>query len=86
MDEPDGEGDEMVSDVEDEIERKLKEEFPVEEQRETPKNEETEEEASERLEMEIEGRFLTDENSLTPVMVQNTKTQNPVKIFNCQMS
>lgn len=37
-------------------------------------NEETEEAASERLEMEIEERFVTDENSLS-VTVQKHKTQ-----------
>lgn len=53
----------------------LEEEFPLEEDNEGTQNEETEEAASERLEMEIEERFLTDENSLVPVTVQKHKTQ-----------
>lgn len=52
----------------------LEDEFPLEEDNEDMENEETEQAASERLEMEIEERFVTDENILGPVTVQRHKT------------
>lgn len=69
------EEDEAVGNIEDEIEATLEEEFPLEEDDEDRENEETEEAASDRLEMEISERYVTDENSLTTVMVQRHKTQ-----------
>lgn len=48
----------------------LEDEFPPEEDNEDLENEETEEAATERLEMEIEERFVTDENNLGSVTVQ----------------
>ncbi|XP_065820230.1 adenylate kinase 9 [Labrus bergylta] len=64
--EDDGE-DEAGGNIEDEIKAMLEEEFPLEEDNEDTENEETEEAASERLEIEIEERFLTDENGFITV-------------------
>ncbi|XP_034555304.1 adenylate kinase 9 isoform X2 [Notolabrus celidotus] len=65
--EEDGEEDEAVNNMEDEIEATLEEEFPPEEDNESMKNMETEEAASEELEMKIEERFVMDENGLITV-------------------
>lgn len=46
----------------------LEQEFPLEEDKED-ENEETEDTAIERLEMEIEERFVTDENNLITLTV-----------------
>uniref|UniRef100_A0A3Q3G287 Adenylate kinase 9 n=1 Tax=Labrus bergylta TaxID=56723 RepID=A0A3Q3G287_9LABR len=64
--EDDGE-DEAGGNIEDEIKAMLEEEFPLEDDNEDTENEETEEAASERLEIEIEERFLTDENGFITV-------------------
>ncbi|KAE8286847.1 Adenylate kinase 9 [Larimichthys crocea] len=65
--EEDDEEDEAAGNIEDEIESMLEDEFPPEEDNEDLENEETEEAATERLEMEIEERFVTDENNLGSV-------------------
>lgn len=48
----------------------LEEEFPPEEENDDMESEETEQAATERLEMEIEERFVTDDNNLVTVTVQ----------------
>lgn len=53
-----------------EIEAMLEQEFPLEEDKEDVENEDTEDTATERLEMEIEERFVTDENNLGTLTVQ----------------
>lgn len=52
----------------------LEEEFPLEEENDDMESEETEEAATERLEMEIEERFVTDENNLVTMTVQRPTT------------
>ncbi|XP_074541277.1 adenylate kinase 9 [Halichoeres trimaculatus] len=61
------EEDEAVGNTEDDIEAMLEEEFPPEEDDEDLDTFETEEAASERMEIEIEERFVADENSLATV-------------------
>uniref|UniRef100_A0A8D3BXV2 Adenylate kinase 9 n=1 Tax=Scophthalmus maximus TaxID=52904 RepID=A0A8D3BXV2_SCOMX len=60
-DEEDGED---ADNIEAEIEAMLEEEFPLEEDDVHAENEETEDAAIERLEMEIQERFVTDENNI----------------------
>ncbi|XP_047429649.1 adenylate kinase 9 [Mugil cephalus] len=62
------EEEETATNIEDEIEAMLEEEFPLEEDHEDMENEENDEAAAERLEVEIEERFVTDENNLAAVM------------------
>ncbi|XP_058469998.1 adenylate kinase 9 [Solea solea] len=66
-DEEDNEEEEVTDNIEEEIEAILEDEFPLEEDNEDAKSEETEDAATERLEMEIEERFVSDENSLAIV-------------------
>ncbi|XP_035472613.2 adenylate kinase 9 isoform X1 [Scophthalmus maximus] len=63
-DEEDGED---ADNIEAEIEAMLEEEFPLEEDDVHAENEETEDAAIERLEMEIQERFVTDENNIVTV-------------------
>ncbi|XP_070781653.1 adenylate kinase 9 [Enoplosus armatus] len=65
--EEDDEVNEAAGNIEDEIEAMLEEGLPLEEDHKDTDTE-TEVEASERLEMEIEERFVKDENSLVTVM------------------
>lgn len=67
--EDDHEEEAVVENIEEEIEAMLEEEFALKEEDEETENEETEEAATERLEMEIEERFVSDENNLTTVTV-----------------
>lgn len=55
--------------MKEEIEAMLEDEFPPEEDPEDILNREHEEAAIQRLEMDIEERFMTDENNLALVMV-----------------
>lgn len=69
-----------MDNTDDDIEAMLEVEFPPEDNNEDIENLETEEAASERLEVEIEERYLTDENGLITVTVQkykNTKHSDP---------
>ncbi|XP_028252479.1 adenylate kinase 9 isoform X2 [Parambassis ranga] len=61
------EEDEAVDNTEDKIQAKLEEEFPLEEDTLDIENGETEDAATERLEIEIEERFVTDNNHLVTV-------------------
>ncbi|XP_029352962.1 adenylate kinase 9 [Echeneis naucrates] len=65
--EEDDEEGEDADNIEDDIETILEEEFPSEESNKDSEDEETEDAAAERLELEIEERFVTDENSLVTV-------------------
>ena len=79
-DEEDDEEEEAADNI-DEIEAKLKEEFPLEEDNEDSENEENEETAIERLEMEIEQRFVTDEKDLATVTVQTDTQTHEVAVI-----
>ena len=73
IDEEDEEVDEMeeaADSMADEIEAILKLEFPLEENEEDEEDEEDEENAIVRLEVEIEQRFVIDEEDLATVTVQ----------------
>lgn len=61
-----------MDNIDDDFEVILEEEFPPEENPVDTEKEEVVGEASDRLEMEIEARFLTDEESLSEVTVWNT--------------
>lgn len=81
QDEDNEDDDNEASDsLEEEVEAILVEEFPSEEDQADITTEETVEEASERLELEIEARFMADENALIDVMVQK---HTAMKIITC---
>lgn len=67
--EDDDEENEELAAMKEEIEAMLEDEFPPEEDPEDILNREHEEAAIQRLEMDIEERFMTDENNLALVMV-----------------
>lgn len=67
--EDDDEENEERAAMKEEIEAMLEDEFPPEEDPEDILNREHEEAAIQRLEMDIEERFMTDENNLALVMV-----------------
>lgn len=67
--EEDDEENEELAALKEEIEAMLEDEFPPEEDPEDILNREHEEAAIQRLEMDIEERFMTDENNLALVMV-----------------
>ncbi|XP_061900631.1 adenylate kinase 9-like isoform X1 [Entelurus aequoreus] len=64
----DGDGDGEGSNIEDEIEAILEEEFPLEGDDEFRDEEETEEATDDRLSMEIEERYVTDTNNIASVL------------------